>query len=41
VVAPNGENLITTEGYNNMEDLVALVDRLFPDLPRVGLEQLR
>jgi hypothetical protein len=37
VVAPNGKALFSiSESYNNVDDLLKIVDRLFPDLPRNG-----
>jgi uncharacterized protein YegP (UPF0339 family) len=37
VVAPNGRVLFTSaESYNNPDDLLAIVDRLFGHLPREG-----
>lgn len=38
VVAPNGQRLmVTAEGYNNLKDLLAITDRLFPNLQREGV----
>lgn len=38
VVAPNGKVLfVSAEGYNNVADLLAISDRLFPDLQRGGV----
>jgi hypothetical protein len=38
VVAPNGRVLVVTaEGYNNLKDLFAITDRLFPNLQREGV----
>lgn len=35
VVAPNGKALfVSAEGYNNLADLLAITDRLFPTLER-------
>lgn len=37
VVSPNGKALfVSAEGYNNLKDLLAITDRLFPDLMREG-----
>jgi uncharacterized protein YegP (UPF0339 family) len=37
VIAPNGKVLlVTAEGYNNLNDLLAVTDRLFPHLMREG-----
>jgi hypothetical protein len=39
VVAPNGKVLfVTAEGYNNLRELLAVSDRLFPHLQREGGE---
>jgi uncharacterized protein YegP (UPF0339 family) len=39
VVAPNGKALfVTSESYNNLDDLLAIADRLFPHLQREGVE---
>jgi uncharacterized protein YegP (UPF0339 family) len=38
VVAPNGKALfVSAEGYNNLKDLLAVSDRLFPNLQRGGV----
>jgi hypothetical protein len=38
VVAPNGKPLfVSSESYNNVDDLLEIVDRLFPSLPREGV----
>lgn len=38
VVAPNGKVLMTSaEGYNNLDDLLAIIGRLFPNLQREGV----
>jgi uncharacterized protein YegP (UPF0339 family) len=38
VVSGNGKTLfVSAEGYNNLEDLLAIVDQLFPDLQRNGV----
>lgn len=38
VVAGNGETLfVSAEGYNNLDDLLAITDRLFPHLQREGV----
>ena len=37
VLAPNGKTLFkSSESYNNVDDLLKIVDRLFPSLPREG-----
>jgi uncharacterized protein YegP (UPF0339 family) len=37
VVAPNGRALfVSSESYNNLDELLRIVDRLFPNLPRKG-----
>ncbi len=39
VVAPNGKVLFaSSEGYNNLKDLLKITDRLFPHLQREGVE---
>jgi hypothetical protein len=39
VVSANGRTLfVSAEGYNNLADLLAISDRLFPDLLRRGGE---
>lgn len=38
VVAPNGRVLFASaEGYSNLADLLAITDRLFPNLMREGV----
>jgi hypothetical protein len=38
VVAPNGKVLfVSAEGYNNLDELLAISDRLFPNLQRGGV----
>jgi uncharacterized protein YegP (UPF0339 family) len=38
VVAPNGKALfVSAEGYNNLDDLLAITGRLFPTLQREGV----
>lgn len=38
VVAPNGKVLfVSAEGYNNLSELLAISDRLFPNLQRGGV----
>lgn len=40
VVAANGKRLfVSAEGYNNLRDLLAITDRLFPHLQREGVGQ--
>jgi uncharacterized protein YegP (UPF0339 family) len=37
VVASNGRALfVSAESYNNVDDLLEIIDRLFPNLPREG-----
>jgi uncharacterized protein YegP (UPF0339 family) len=38
VVSSNGKTLfVSAESYNNVDELLAIVARLFPDLPREGV----
>jgi hypothetical protein len=38
VIAGNGKALfVSGEGYNNLKDLLAITDRLFPHLQREGV----
>lgn len=38
VVSANGRTLfVSAEGYNNLGDLIAISDRLFPNLQREGV----
>lgn len=38
VIAGNGEKLFqSSEGYNNLHDLLKITDRLFPHLQREGV----
>jgi hypothetical protein len=37
VVSSNGKTLfVSSESYNNVDELIAICDQLFPDIPREG-----